>query len=168
MSELGGSCVVCLVATLGLGLVIGSIVLIVFSCIALSHNSRDFILDQCPDADIWVWLLVVTILQVLSIGSTGWRNAKTENISNSQLLIYLGLSLVLQIALASWGGPMIMSNCAFDKLEGTYVWYLSYIHFMIQLVVISLLSIIGFGTLIFICIISKEDSDKYTNPVARV
>ena len=165
MSEAKSSCAVCLLSLIGIGTFIGSIVLVVYSGIALNHNSRDYILDNCPNDDLWVWLIVVTILQALSLFSSIIRTSKNqeESASNTKMIIYLVLALCQQVALAVWGGPMILSECAIEKLQRTYVWYLSFIHFIIQLVVIGMIVLIAIGAVVLFLGILCNDRNESSN-----
>ena len=144
---------VCLVMLLAIGAFVGGIVLIVYSGIALGHDSRSGLLDQCPDADIWSWLLVVTIImgvQMLGNASRNKSKSSEEKSSSVVTIVVLVFTLGLQVGLAAWGGPMILSDCAIGALQDTQVWRLSFIHFVVQLVLIALVALIGMGGILLL------------------
>jgi len=159
--------VVCLVGLVGVGAFVGAVCLIVYSGIALGNDSRGTLLATCPDADVWTWLLVVTIIMGVQILTNGAKTASEKNKDESSTLVTvvtLVLTLGLEVGLAAWGGPMIMSECAVKNLQDTRVWYLSFIHFMLQLVIISLVTLVAIGGGVVICksCWAKKPSDAPT------
>ena len=159
--------IVCLMGLIGVGALVGAVCLIVYSGIALGSNSRGTLLTACPDADIWTWLLVVTIIMGVQIIANGGKTASEKDKNGSSTLVTavtLVLTLGLEVGLASWGGPMIMSECAVKHLQDTRVWYLSFIHFMLQLVIISLVTLVTIGGGIVVCksYFAKKPSDAPT------
>jgi hypothetical protein len=155
---------------LGLGALVGGVCLIVYSGIALGHDSRNSILGVCPDADLWTWLLVVTIImgvQMLVNSAKSKSESEKEDGSMVVTVVTLIITLGLQVGLAAWGGPMILSECAIHSLQDTQVWYLSFIHFVVQLVVVGLVGLVGIGSLVVLCsAFRKEGTGEHFARVA--
>ena len=145
---------------------VGAILLIVYSGIALATDSRNDMVSLCPHEDIWVWLLVMTIGKgIMVIGNCRHRDGQ----KNKTVIVLSALvSVLISISLVAWGSIWVFSACSLEQLRHTQVWYMSFIHLIVQYIILGILIVSGIIIAIGMCISVSVSKDQYNESLTRV
>ena len=145
---------------------IGTIMLIVYSGIALATDSRNDLVSLCPYDDIWAWLLVMTIGKgIMVVGNCRHRNGQ----KNKTVIVLSALvSVLISIGLVAWGSIWVFSTCSLEHLRNTKVWYMSFIHLIIQYIILGVLLVSGIIIAIGMCISVSVSKDQISDSLTRV
>lgn len=156
MSEEGAGSQCCS-ALLQLGAIAGMICLVVYSSMALADNSRHDLLAVCPHQDIWVWLVVMVAMSgvqllgsILRLTGAVGRDRETDRGKCTQMIV-LAVSLGVCIGLVAWGGELLFAPCAQDNLRENRVWYMAFIYWAVNVVVLGLVTVVGTFVAIWMC-----------------
>lgn len=137
MRTLLNNCVTCAVFTLALSLIVTSVLLLIFSIIALSHTSLDETREKCSKSNIWIYLLITVI-----VSGTSAIVSSNETEKNKKNIF---LSMVFSLGLIIWGNIelfIIANNC--DALHSTGVYKMTYITVILYDIGIGIVTFCGF------------------------
>lgn len=175
MSEGKSLIAMCCASLVAVIMIVTSIALTVFSGIALSDNPRHELIERCPESDIWTYLIVMTIMTGLGILSliNSLRDKDNQNSSerDSSLLkfgVYMVAILITCIGFAVWGGLVLYSDCSVTHLQETKVWYMAYIHYVLRIVVgsVVLAGLLSYPVVMcFVIRTASTATSVYSSPI---
>lgn len=155
-----GSFLICIPCFCGglliMGLIGCSVSYYVFSIMALVEDSHDSIQKECKNSNIWPYLLVVIIMNLVVAN----KSKRKEENKEGEMIMDLFVSLLIIVSLCTWGSIEFWNDCVQDKLSNTLVFKMVQITVYFQYSVISII----ICTLIFIC---KNLSNKVETTIQK-
>jgi hypothetical protein len=123
---------------------------------ALVEDSNDSIQKECKNSNIWPYMLVVLIINIVIMNNSKRKGQGKEG----EIIMDLFVSLLIIVSLSTWGSIEFWNDCVQDKLSNTLLFKMVQITVYFQY---SMMSII-ICMVIFLC---KNISNKIENTIQK-
>jgi hypothetical protein len=130
MTKGEGCCFTCTIIIFGVALLGAVIANIVFSILGLVDTSHKELQEQCPGTNLWVYLLVILILNYAN--HTQNITQMTENNPNLCTLI---CGLMIQIGFIAWGSYELWGVDCVDQIKSNLIYTMVFINVFVSYVV---------------------------------
>ncbi|MAP67391.1 MAG: hypothetical protein CMF80_06825 [Candidatus Marinimicrobia bacterium] len=144
------------IVLLALGVIAASITYYVYCIISLVRDSNASIQETCADSNLWVYILVVLIMNlVLAKGNSNKKEEEMNAICN------LFVSIIVLSSMCTWGSVEFWRPCVQDKLSNLLIFT------MVKTTLIIHYTVIGI-CFIIICYILRECKKKSTISINKM
>jgi hypothetical protein len=141
-SEKYGTCIICGSILFALGVISCIITYFVYMFMSLCQTSYNEQKDICNESNIWLYLLLSLVINV--IGSSSVIRSKYQDHPKSKLIIIL--QLIIGLNFLSWGCIELFGIKCVKDLKLTLLYTMLQVTVIINIVVGCILLIIGLGT----------------------
>lgn len=146
----------CSLALIVVGLIGSSVAYYVFCVISLVRDSHDSIQEKCKDSNLWPFILVILIMNLVVAKSN--TNNKEDD---SGKICSLITSLIITASLCTWGSLEFWRPCVQDKLSNLLIFTMVKTTLIIEYIVIGIV-------FIGICYILHKCRDKTTRTINKM